>query len=633
MVTQQREGKAPDDAMGKDEKDQEVQKNSDAIDGKGLLGFYVRSQNVQFENATNNFEDLSEDEQDQQGYDEVRPRMLPDLQAEARNLDNIRRGTGRGAGGARTGSQMRPGRGPSQNPAYHKKVLEGLEENIREGKGIKVHDVAHYSGFFGKIGQQHERHETDLNPVKGGKEGPGILGVFDPEEYIHPKLRGKPDRTYTDSKGRVRDYETTDEGYEITLTDPRLAAEKNVGIWSRAYRIHQEQKRPALKEMLTDMVLEVPTVSAVINGKKVKKEVQMKNRLMGRRAAADKGDKGEEIVTDPTTGESETVEADKVRRAAVQPVVEAMAYVMEQGTHNIITDKTVCALETIQNTVAMLEDKVNLLASRTNLGLENRPTKRELNQIIQSEKQARFNMVLRVGKEKLNQLRGTNSMDKWKTTVVGWFREVNASGVYQGCSREFLRQVSFSKNPKNEDYVSVILTWDTEDRVGSYLEEYRRIEEEHRKKKVKYQGSGLADMHLKLGRIAPFRSIREKEQDDEFFEMTRNTNDKNAGIFQSAGLGSFEETKRKIEGGEWKDMPPKVYTTRGRNDSKGPTTFLQDYKVFSTSGERREEWIRMVQSQMRYLETGANKGNVKGENQEIINWLPEPKTPRSQIHG
>ena len=91
-------------------------------------------------------------------------------------------------------------------------------------------------------------------------------------------------------------------------------------------------------------------------------------------------------------------------------------------------------------------------------------------------------MVLRVGKEKLNQLRGTNSMDKWKTTVVGWFREVNASGVYQGCSREFLRQVSFSKNPRNEDYVSVILTWDTEDRVGSYLEEYRRIEEEHRKK-------------------------------------------------------------------------------------------------------------------------------------------------------
>ena len=631
MVTQQREGKTPDDATGKDEKDQEDQRNNDAIDGKGLQGFYVKSQNVQFEDE--DLEDLSEDERDPQGYDEVRPRMLPDLQAEARNLDNIQRGTGRGAGGARTGSQTRPGRGPSQNPAYHKKVLEGLEENIREGKGIKVHDVAHYSGFFGKIGQQHERHETDLNPVKGGKEGPGILGVFDPDEYIHPKLRGKPDRTYTDSKGRVKDYETTDDGYDITLTDPRLAAEKNMGIWSRAYRIHQEQKRPALKEMLTDMVLEVPTVSAVINGKKVKKEVQMKNRLMGRRTAADKGDKGEEIVTDPTTGESETVEADKVRRAAVQPVVEAMAYVMEQGTHNIITDKTVCALETIQNTVAMLEDKVNLLASRTNLGFENRPTKRELNQIIQSEKQARFNMVLRVGKEKLNQLRGTNSMDKWKTLVVGWFREVNASGVYQSCSQEFLRQVSFNKNPRDEDYVSIILTWDTEDRVGSYLDEYRRIEEEHKKKKIKYQGSGLADMHLKLGRIAPFRSIREKEQDDEFFGMTRNTNDKNAGIFKNAGLGSFEETKKKMEGGEWKNMPSKVYTTRGRNDSKGPTTFLQDYKVFSMNGERREEWTKIVQSQMKYLENGANKGNVKGGNQEIINWLPEPKKPGSQTYG
>ena len=359
----------------------------------------------------------------------------------------------------------------------------------------------------------------------------------------------------------------------------------------------------------------------------------MKNRLMGRRATTDKGDKGEEIVVDPTTGESETVEADRVKRAAVQPVVNAMTYVMEQATHNIITDKTVCALETIQNTVAMLEDKVNLLAAKTNLGLENRPTKRELNQIIQSEKQARFNMVLRVGKEKLNQLRGTNSMDKWKTTVVGWFKDVNASGVYQGISREFLRQVSFSKNPKNEEAVSVILTWDTEDRVGSYLDEYRRIEEEHRKRNARYPGSDLAEVHLKLGRLAPFRSIREKEQDDEFFEMTRNTNNKNAGIFQSAGLGSFEETKRKIEGGEWKNMPQRVYTTRGRNDPKGPTTFLQEYRVFGTSGERKEEWIRMVKSQMRYLETGANKGNVRGENQEIVKWLPEPKPPRRQTYG
>merc|ERR1712183_967868 len=119
-----------------------------------------------------------------------------------------------------------------------------------------------------------------------------------------------------------------------------------------------------------------------------------------------------------------------------------------------------------------------------------------------------------------NQLRGTNSMDKWKTTVVGWFKDVNASGVYQGISREFLRQVSFSKNPKNEEAVLVILTWDTEDRVGSYLEEYRRIEEDHRKRNARYQGSSLADVHLKLGRLAPFRSIREKEQDDEFFEMT-----------------------------------------------------------------------------------------------------------------
>ena len=642
MVTQKthsKESKTPGSPMKNEEKssgkDRRDQENDGAIDGKGLLGFHEQSQRdrEQFENATSDFDDPTDgDEYDQQGYDEVRPKRLPDLQAQVRYYDSILSGTGRGAGRGRTGSQTRPGRGRSQNPEYQRKVLEGLEEEIREGNGIKVHDVAHYSGFFAKMGLHHERHETDLNPVIGGKEGPGVLGIFEPEEYIHQKLRGKPDRTYTDSKGRVKNYEPTDEGFEISITDPRLAAAKNTGIWSRAYRINQEERRPELKELLTDMVLEVPVVSAVIDGKKVKKEVQMKNQLMGRRTNADKSDKGEEVVVDQATGKSETVEAEKVRRAAVQPVVNAMAYVMDKATHNIITDKTVCALETINNTVAMLEDKVNLLAAKTNLGLENRPTRGEINQIIQSEKQARFNMVLRVGREQLNQLRGTNNTDKWKATVTGWFRNVNASGVYQGVRQEFLRQVSFSKNPKNEEAVTVILTWDTEDRVISYLDEYRRIEGEHRKQGGKYHGSRLADVHLKLGRLAPFRSIREKEQDDEFFGMTRNTNNKNAGVFRNAGLGNFEDTKRKIEGGEWEDMPMKIYTTRGRNDSKGPSTFLQEYKAFSANGERKEDWKRMVQSQWKYLETGANKGAVKGEDQEINNWLPEPQEPRRQTH-
>ena len=179
----------------------------------------------------------------------------------------------------------------------------------------------------------------------------------------------------------------------------------------------------------------------------------------------------------------------------------------------------------------------------------------------------------------------------------------------------------------------MILTWDTEDRVGSYLDEYRRIEEEHRRQKIRYQGSNMADVHFKLGRIAPFRSKREQMQDDEFFEMTRITNNRNVSIFKGIGLGDFEETKRRIAGGEWKDMPPKVYTTRGRNDSKGPNIYLQEYKLFGMGGERKEEWIRMVQSQMRYLETGANKGTVKAEDQEAANWLPEPKPPRNQNLG
>ena len=114
--------------------------------------------------------------------------------------------------------------------------------------------------------------------------------------------------------------------------------------------------------------------------------------------------------------------------------------------------------------------------------------------------------------------------------------------------------------------------------------------------------------------------------------MTRITNNKNVKIFKEIELGNFEETKRKIAEGEWKDMPPKVYTTRGRNDSKGPNTFLQEYKLFDMGGERKEEWKRMVQSQMRYLETGANKGTVKGEDQEAANWLPEPPQPQKKQH-
>ena len=265
MVTQKNPQKEPEGPGGSMENDEKGQKNTDVTDGNGLLshGLLGRhcgpSLSEQFGDDANELEDLSEDGQNQQEIDEVRPKILPDLQSEFRDLDNIRRGTGRGAGRARTGSQTRPGRGRSQNPAYFRRTLERLEEDIQEGIGIKIPDVVHYGGFFAKI--DDKRHRTDLNPIKGGKEGLGFLGMIAPDEYIHPKLRGDVDRTYTDSKGRVKNYEPTREGYELSLTDPRLAAEKNMEIWSRAYRINQEQRRPEVRELLTDMVMATPVVS------------------------------------------------------------------------------------------------------------------------------------------------------------------------------------------------------------------------------------------------------------------------------------------------------------------------------------------------------------------------------------
>ena len=81
--------------------------------------------------------------------------------------------------------------------------------------------------FFAKINDGE--HRTDLNPNKGGKEGLDFLEMLKPEEYIHPKLRGDVDRTYTDEKGKVQGFENTNEGFEVVLTDLRLAADKKYG--------------------------------------------------------------------------------------------------------------------------------------------------------------------------------------------------------------------------------------------------------------------------------------------------------------------------------------------------------------------------------------------------------------------
>jgi hypothetical protein len=495
-----------------------------------------------------------------------------------------------------------------------------LEEDIQGDVGIKVQDVVFYGGFFTKI--DDKEHRTDLNPVKGGKEGLEFLELLEPDEYIHPILRGKDDKTYTDAQGRVQGYENTKEGLEVFVTDPKLAAEKNMGIWSRAFHRKQEKERPRVKKTLTDMILEIPKVSATIDGKIVEADLQPKNRLFGRRTV---NDKGEETVTD-SNGEQTVVDAEEVKRASVQPIVNAMCHVLEGATHNIITDRTVCAIETIQNHLALLEDKVNIIAAQSNLGMKNRPTKKELNVVIQSERQARFNVVVKIDRDKLNQLKETSSMEGWKAVVIGWFHEVNTSSFYQSIKTEYLRFVGFSRNPRNEDMVPVILTWDTEDRARTVLEEYRRIEEEFAKRKTVYKGSDLEEVDQKLGKIIAFKSKREQMQDDEFYEMTRNTNNMNIKVLKNLGDRNFEDTRRRISRGEWKEMPQKIYTTKRGNDSKGPNTLLQEYKYFKAprGGDREKEWMTMVQNQMKYVEAGLKRGTVRGENQETIDWLPQP---------
>ena len=56
-----------------------------------------------------------------------------------------------------------------------------------------------------------------------------FIEALEPEVYIHPELRGKNERTYTDAQGMVQGFERTKEGYEALVTNPRLAAEKKHG--------------------------------------------------------------------------------------------------------------------------------------------------------------------------------------------------------------------------------------------------------------------------------------------------------------------------------------------------------------------------------------------------------------------
>ena len=115
-------------------------------------------------------------------------------------------------------------------------------------------------------------------------------------------------------------------------------------------------------------------------------------------------------------------------------------------------------------------------------------------------------------------------------------------------------------------------------------------------------------------------------QDDEFYEMTRNTNNLNIKVLKNLGDRNFEDTRRKISRGEWKEMPEKIYTTRRGNDSNGPNTLLQEYKFFKTpmGMDKEKGWVMLVQNQMKYVEAGIKRGTVRGEDLEINGWLPHP---------
>ena len=572
-------------------------------------------------------EDQEDDEEENSWNVEARGRTLePCLRDTYPEFENIiQRGTGRGEG-SHTGALVRPGRGRnrSQNQIYNRRAIENLDTTTRNGAGIKTQDVVFYGSFFAKIGDGE--HRTDFSK-KGGKEGLEFIESLEPEVYIPREVRSG--KTHTDERGLVQDYKRTVEGYEVTVTNPRLAGEKNLEIYARAYHKKQMEERPARMDLVTNILLKTPKIAVkTTDGRTVEADLQQKNCLFGRRNA---GDKGEETIKDPITGEViKVVEAEEVKRAAARPVAKAIVKLMEDAQYNTLTERSIASHETMQYQMALLEEKVNLIAAQNDISHRNRPTWKELDTILQSENMSKLNVVLKVNITKYNQLKETTSMEGWRKTVIEWFHNAHTSSVYQALRIEYLRVVGFDRinKPRNEDNISIILTWDTEDRVRTILTEYRCLGEHISRNKIPYPGSDLEVVNQKLGKIFAYKSKREQMKDDEFFETTRDTNNKNAKLLKKLGDRTYEETRKKIMKGEWKDIPSSIYTTKRGTDSNGPTTILQEWKGFKSwrdDGNRDKEWIMMVQQQLKYMDAGLKRGAVVAEDQEMENWLP-PQT-------
>ena len=540
------------------------------------------------------------------------------------------RGTGRGDGGSLTGLPARPGGDRSRNPTYSRRTIENLDTTTKN-EGFKAQNVTFYGSFFAKIG--NKKHDTDFSG-KGGPEGLSFVESLDPEVYIPKALRGRKNEAYTDEQGQIQGFQYTREGYEAIVTNPRLAAEKNAGIYVKAFKENQIEERPKRIEMFTDMILNKPVIEVkTTDGTTIEHALQPKHRMFGGRFTGEKGDRGEEIIKDPKDGKIiQTINAEEVTRAAVQPVAKVFCKILEEAQHNNFNERMITTVETMQNQIALLERKVNFNDAKNYISHKNRPTWKEMNAIVKSESQARFNLVVRVSSNKYNQLKGTTSMEAWKKMIIGWFKDVNNS-IYHTLEIENLRAVWFSRDSKSDEFIPIILTWDTEDRARMIMEEYRSIGKPVIKEKKPYKGSNLEGVDLKLGKIMAYKSKREQMQEDEFYETTRHTNSKNAKVLKDIKEGTYEDTRKRIMKGEWKDMPNRIYTTKRGNESYGPTTILQEwdrFKTWGSEGDKEKEWKTMVVQQIQYLDAGLKRGAVKGESREVQDWLPEPMQNRKK---
>ena len=508
------------------------------------------------------------------------------------------KGVGRGNGGATKGPLKREGPGRNENMG----TLEQLEEDIQNGKGVGYDDVIRYRGFYSKIGGQDHRTQL-VGP--NGKEGLKYLDDLYPNDYVSKDLRDG-EKTHTDEKGFIKGYKKKGDGSDVELWDASLISERRMEIWRLDMEERQKKYRPTLREKITNQLLTTPILTTTKEGVVITGEITPKNQLLYKNSAT------EEIA-------GVKIRTEEVRKAAIAPLADALCGVVEHSENNPTMDRVVYALEALQAQQVQLEYKMNLTDARTTAALRNRPTRNEVNLDLHSEKQSRMNLVLKIGKYQYDQLKNTGRMEDKKDIVAGWFNDSHNS-VFETVTGEWFRVVGYSRIPRNEDGVLVIITFDSEERANIILTEYRRKDEQIAKYRERYQGSDLERIHQKLGRITPFKSRREIRQDDDFFEKARKTNDINIGILMDQKDKSLAVTKGNAMKGEIKKVPKRINTTSRGNDSKGASTFQMEYLTFrAVKGNKDGEWLELILRQIKYIEAGMKRGITRSAAE--IAWL------------